>query len=224
LARRLIRVLAGLCGLIVLSILLTILVGIILFVIHVSLMVGSIRQPSIRWFVPAHQKESRSIQCGRLLANYRDLCLQLPPRAWTFHFNPTSCSWLNAIEGFFAILTKRRLKHGVFRSVGDLQAAINRFLEEHNVESKPFKWTADPDKIIAAVRRGHQAQSGILHVVIPDPRRRCGRGSGHVVALHGAVVFALDWSGLHRPFGVCVDAKCAPTCFRPIGSNRFPDD
>ncbi|MGA8447852.1 MAG: IS630 family transposase, partial [Roseiarcus sp.] len=48
------------------------------------------------------------------------------------------------------------LKRGVFRSVADLQAAINRFLEEHNQQSQPFTWTADPDKIIAAVRRGHQ--------------------------------------------------------------------
>ncbi len=76
---------------------------------------------------------------------------------FTFHFTPTSCSWLNAIEGFFARLTKRRLKRGVFHSVSDLQAAINRFLTEHNGEAKPFTWTADPDKIIAAVRRGHQA-------------------------------------------------------------------
>lgn len=45
---------------------------------------------------------------------------------WTFHFTPTSCSWLNAVEGFFAKLTRRRLKHGVFHSVVDLQAAINR--------------------------------------------------------------------------------------------------
>ena len=57
------------------------------------------------------------------------------------------------MEGFFATLTKRRLKRGVFRSVTDLQAAINRFLEEHNQHSKPFTWIADPDKIIAAVRR-----------------------------------------------------------------------
>ncbi len=75
---------------------------------------------------------------------------------WTFHFTPTSASWLNAVEGFFATLTKRRLKRGVFRSVVDLQAAINRFLEDHNAQSKPFEWVADPDKIIAAVRRGHQ--------------------------------------------------------------------
>jgi transposase len=76
---------------------------------------------------------------------------------WTFHFVPTSCSWLNAVEGFFATLAKRRLKRGVFHSLVDLQAAINRFLVEHNAtEAKPFRWTADPDKIIDAVKRGHQ--------------------------------------------------------------------
>ena len=76
---------------------------------------------------------------------------------FTFHFTPTSCSWLNAVEGFFAKLTKRRLKRGVFHSLVDLQAAINRFLAEHNDNPKPFTWTADPNKIIAAVKRGHQA-------------------------------------------------------------------
>jgi transposase len=75
---------------------------------------------------------------------------------FTFHFTPTSCSWLNAVEGFFAKLTKRRLKRGVFISVVDLQAAINRFIREHNNQPNPFAWTADPDKIIAAVKRGHQ--------------------------------------------------------------------
>jgi len=80
---------------------------------------------------------------------------------FVFHFTPTSCLWLNAVEGFFATLTKRRLKRGVFRSVVDLQAAINRFLEEHNLQSAPFTWTADPNKIIAAVRRGHQVLDSI---------------------------------------------------------------
>jgi transposase len=76
---------------------------------------------------------------------------------WSFHFVPTSCSWLNAVEGFFAKLAKRRLKRGVFHSLVDLQAAINRFLIQHNeCEAKPFRWTADPDEIINAVRRGHQ--------------------------------------------------------------------
>jgi transposase len=80
---------------------------------------------------------------------------------FTFHFTPTSYSWLNAVEGFFAKLTKRRLKRGVFHSVVDLQAAINRFVAEQNANPKPFRWTADPDKIIAAVKRGHQALESI---------------------------------------------------------------
>src|SRR5687768_833449 len=80
---------------------------------------------------------------------------------WTFHFVPTSCSWLNAVEGFFAKLTRRRLKHGVFQSVVDLQAAINRFTKEHNRQPRPFVWRADPNQIIAAVRRGHQTLESI---------------------------------------------------------------
>ena len=80
---------------------------------------------------------------------------------WTFHFTPTSASWLNAVEGFFAILTKRRLKRGVFRSIVDLQAAINRYLAEHNQTPKPFTWTKDPEEIIAAVKRGHQLLDSI---------------------------------------------------------------
>jgi transposase len=76
---------------------------------------------------------------------------------WTFHFTPTSSSWLNAVEGFFARLSRRRLKRGVFCSVVDLQAAINRFVTEHNENPKPFVWRANPDDIIAARARGFQA-------------------------------------------------------------------
>jgi len=89
-------------------------------------------------------------------------------RAWLgrhprfiFHFGPTSCSWLNAVETFFAKLTKRRLRRGVFRSIVDLQVAINRFVAEANDDPKPFVWTADPDKIIAAVKRGRQVLDSI---------------------------------------------------------------
>ena len=80
---------------------------------------------------------------------------------WTFHFTPTSASWLNAVEGFFAKLTRRRLKRGVFKSIVDLQTAINRYLTEHNHDPKPFVWTADPNRILAAVNRGHQALDSI---------------------------------------------------------------
>ena len=75
---------------------------------------------------------------------------------WTFHFTPTSCSWANAVESFFAKLTRRRLQRGVFHSLVDLQAAINRYLAEHSHRPKPFVWTADPDRIIAKVTRGYQ--------------------------------------------------------------------
>lgn len=87
--------------------------------------------------------------------------LQRHPR-WTFHFIPTSSSWLNAVEGFFAKLTRRRLKNGVFHSLVDLQAAINRFIHEHNTDgAKPFIWRADPDEIIAARNRGFQMLDSI---------------------------------------------------------------
>ena len=79
----------------------------------------------------------------------------------TFHFTPTSASWLNAVEGFFAVLTKRRLKRGTFVGIVDLQAAINRYVADHNADPKPFRWKADPDKIIAAAARGHQTLDSI---------------------------------------------------------------
>jgi DDE superfamily endonuclease len=80
---------------------------------------------------------------------------------WTFHFTATSASWLNAVDGFFAVLSKRPLKRDIVRPVADLQAAINRFLDHHTAHSKTFPWIADPDKIVAAVRRGHQALDSI---------------------------------------------------------------
>jgi transposase len=72
---------------------------------------------------------------------------------WTFHFTPTSASWLNAVENFFSALTRRRLQRGVFKSVVDLQAAINRYLKEHNADPKPFVWTKTAKDIIAKVER-----------------------------------------------------------------------
>jgi hypothetical protein len=55
-------------------------------------------------------------------------------RHWRFtvHFTPTSASWRNAVEDFFSKMTRQRIRRGVFRSIADLQAAINRYLAEHN--------------------------------------------------------------------------------------------
>jgi hypothetical protein len=61
----------------------------------------------------------------------------------------------------FATLTKRRLKRGVFRSVEELKNAIYRFLDDYNANPKPFTWTKDPNKIIAAVKRGYQVLDSI---------------------------------------------------------------
>src|ERR1700716_4013249 len=68
---------------------------------------------------------------------------------WSFHFTPTSGSWLNAVETFFSALTRQRIRRGVFRSIVDLQAAINRYLAEHNHDPKPFAWTKPADAILA---------------------------------------------------------------------------
>jgi len=80
---------------------------------------------------------------------------------FVFHFTPTSASWPNAVEGLFATLSKRQLKRGVFRSLQELKDAIHRFLDDINANPKPFTWTKDPDKIIAAVKRGHQVLESI---------------------------------------------------------------
>lgn len=74
--------------------------------------------------------------------------LERHPR-WVFHFTPTSASWLNAVEGFFSALTRRRIRRGVFRSIVDLQAAIHRYVAEHNHDPKPFIWTKPADAILA---------------------------------------------------------------------------
>jgi transposase len=72
---------------------------------------------------------------------------------WVFHFTPTSASWLNAVESFFSVLTRRRLKRGVFHSIADLQAAINRYIREHNHNPKPFVWTKPANTILAKINR-----------------------------------------------------------------------
>jgi transposase len=72
---------------------------------------------------------------------------------WRFHFTPTSGSWLNAVETFFSALTRKRIRRGTFHSVVELQAAINRYLAEHNADPKPFVWTAFPASILAKLDR-----------------------------------------------------------------------
>lgn len=72
------------------------------------------------------------------------------------HFTPTSASWLNAVEGFFATLTKRQIQRGAFHSVLNLNQTIRSYIDAHNADPKPFVWTAPADTIIAKVQRGNQ--------------------------------------------------------------------
>jgi len=67
----------------------------------------------------------------------------------------------NAVEGLFAKLPRHRLKRGVFTSIVELQAAINRFIAETNDKPKPFVWTKSADAILAVVNRGRQALEAI---------------------------------------------------------------
>jgi transposase len=69
------------------------------------------------------------------------------------HFTPTSSSWLNQVERFFGLLTARRLRRGVHRSVEELEAAVLAYLERHNAEPKPFRWTRTADQILGSVAR-----------------------------------------------------------------------
>jgi transposase len=69
------------------------------------------------------------------------------------HFTPTSGSWLNQVERFFGLITERRIRRGVFRSVPALEKAIMEYLAHHNENPKPFVWTADADLILKRVQR-----------------------------------------------------------------------
>ena len=77
---------------------------------------------------------------------------------WVFHFTPTSASWINAVEGFFSALTRRRLRRGDFTGLVDLQAAIKRYIAEHNDDPRPFTWTK-PAKVILARLNRHAVPS-----------------------------------------------------------------
>jgi transposase len=75
------------------------------------------------------------------------------------HFTPTSASWINQVERWFAELTRKRLQRGVHTSVRQLEADIRAFIDRHNQNPRPFKWTKSADQILASVKRFcHKAQ------------------------------------------------------------------
>ena len=69
------------------------------------------------------------------------------------HFTPTSSSWLNQVERFFAQITERRIRRGAFKSVAELERAIEDYLRSHNQRPRPFVWTKSADLILEKVRK-----------------------------------------------------------------------
>ncbi len=72
---------------------------------------------------------------------------------WHVHYTPTSASWINQVERFFALLTERALSRGVFRSVAELESAIHVYIATNNADPKPFRWTKTADDILASIKR-----------------------------------------------------------------------
>jgi transposase len=73
------------------------------------------------------------------------------------HFTPTSASWLNMVERFFAEITRNRIRRRAFKSVADLKDAIMQYLENHNADPKPFVCTKSASQILEKVARAKQA-------------------------------------------------------------------
>jgi transposase len=72
---------------------------------------------------------------------------------WHVHLTPTSSSWLNQVERFFAVITDKKIRRGVHRSVAELEADIAAFIKQHNADPKPFRWTKSADDILASIER-----------------------------------------------------------------------
>ena len=69
------------------------------------------------------------------------------------HFTPTSASWINQVERWFAELTRRQIRRGVHTSTNQLEADIRAFIERHNENPKPYRWTKSANEILASVKR-----------------------------------------------------------------------
>ena len=82
--------------------------------------------------------------------------LKAHPR-FQLHFTPTSASWLNMVERFFAEITRKPIRRGAFQSVTELKSAIMEYLENHNADPKPFVWTKSAGQILEKVARAKQA-------------------------------------------------------------------
>ena len=82
-------------------------------------------------------------------------------RRFHVHFTPTYGSWINLVERWFAEITNKRIRRGVFRSVKELETAIREYIDVHNETPKPFVWTRTADQILASIARFAQRTTAI---------------------------------------------------------------
>ena len=88
------------------------------------------------------------------------------------HFTPTSSSWLNQVERFFAQITERRIRRGAFRNVEELERAIDNYLRCHNTDPRPFVWTKNADLILRKVQK-------VAERLVPPENQKRICNSGH---------------------------------------------
>lgn len=108
--------------------------------------------------IQVDQETPRSLDLHLILDNYGthshpyvEEWFQRHPR-FHLHFTPTSSSWLNLIERWFAELTRKRIKRGVFRSVPELVSTIQEFIRTNNDQPQPFVWTKRADQILEKLK------------------------------------------------------------------------
>ena len=94
---------------------------------------------------------------------------------WHVHLTPTSSSWLNQVERFFALLTDKKIRRGIYRSVAALRSDIASFIKCHNADPKPFRWTKSaryprPPKA-AELKASHRVIRCHDLLSVPDPSR-----------------------------------------------------
>lgn len=111
----------------------------------------------------------RELDVHLILDNYgthktqliRDWLVKRP--RFHLHFTPTSASWLNLVERWFALLTEKQLRRGVHRSTKELETAIRAYIQHHNQDPKPFVWHKTADQILDSVARFCTRTSGTGH-------------------------------------------------------------
>ena len=101
------------------------------------------------------------------------------------HFTPTSASWVNLVERFFAEITDKPIRRGVFKNVRELEAAIPAYIEAHNELPRPYTWTASVASIIEKVDRARRTLAPVQaleraqgYLRLPDGKAVRGGGWG----------------------------------------------